>query len=303
MDAADRQAWWRSVRSAVVPNRLLSLILSSGAALVFAVFVFGTRGKYPDPDTAELLRTVSVGILAATVATVIDRQISLRTLEKQIHNSLLEAEGVKNSLVRLGVHGAFQVFDFGQPFREARRGEVVSWLDTYCPRQNELMDDLVAAVDRGVHVRMLIIDPTCASAAFRDVELVGSFDTGEGWKTGLEAFIQKMTAAAQRGNGHFEIRFYNDLPCVPMYLIGRASSARVGYFSLFLTRPSAHFPHLELRSGEWLVDMVAYFEAKWTRHAGRAITVARHDDPYRRVWARGFRRPRHEPVSGTGSGR
>ncbi|GAA3344842.1 hypothetical protein GCM10020358_49700 [Amorphoplanes nipponensis] len=283
------------MRRALVPNRLLGLILVSGAALLFAVFVFGTRGKYPDPDTAELLRTVSVGILAAAVATVIDRQISLGALEKQIYDSLLEAEGVKSSLARLGVHGAHHVFDFGRPFREAHKGEVVSWLDTYCPRQNELIDDLVAAVDRGVHVRMLIIDPRCATAGHRDAELVGSLDTGEGWKAGLEAFIHKMTAAASRGHGRFEIRFYDDLPCVPMYLVGRGSAARVGYFSLFLTRPSAHFPHLELRSGAWLVDMAAYFEAKWSRHADRAITAGRPVDPYRN-WVPGRRKPRNDPV-------
>jgi hypothetical protein len=150
-------------------------------------------------------------------------------------------------------------------FREARRGETVSWLDTYCPRQNEFIDDVIDALRRGVQVRMLIIDPSCDNAAFRNQELESTFDTGGGWTGGLDAFISKMSAVAGRGYGKFEIRYYRDLPCVPMYLVGKLPSARKGYFSIFLVRATAGCQHLELTRGEWLTDMAKYFSSKWER--------------------------------------
>lgn len=42
--------------------------------------------------------------------------------------------------------------------------------------------------------------------------------------------------------------------------------------------------------------MAAYFEAKWLRHLHRGGGAVPHDDPYRRNWARGFRKPRPDPA-------
>lgn len=254
-----------SLRSLIVPNPLLGLVLLAMTSLIFAVFVFGERGKYYDADVADILRTIGIGALAAAVTTIVDRHLSARDLENRIRESFREAAGVASALTSLGVYTAHAKFDFGLAFRDARKGETVSWLDTYCPRQNELVADFEAALERGVHVRMLIIDPASDNARFRDQELQSTTDTGGGWAAGLAVFIAKMKTIADRGPGRFEIRFYKDLPCVPMYLVGKVPIARKGYFSVFLVRATADCQHLELHRGEWLDDMAQYFEVKWTR--------------------------------------
>ncbi|GAB1821041.1 hypothetical protein [Herbidospora sp. RD11066] len=263
-DESER-SMWTSAKLLIRPNPLLALVLASLVLLFLAVFVFGGSGKYPSADAAEILRTLSVGVLAAVVATIIDRAITFRNLDERLRQSVREATSTASSLSLLGIRNAHPSFDFKMIFKEARRGETISWLDTYCPRQNEFIDDLMGALRRGVSVRMLVIDPTCENARFRDQELEGTIDTGEAWTAGLEAFIRKMEAISTRDLGRFEIRYYRDLPCIPMYLIGKPLAPRRGYFSIFLTRATAHCQHLELRGGEWLHDMANYFEKKWTR--------------------------------------
>lgn len=257
----------RIFKAILASSSLVTLIFIGIIFLIFSIFVFGSNGSYNNAKVSDLLNTIGIGILAALVTTVVDRSISARDIEMRITKNFREAAGVATSLTNLGIERAQDKMDFGLIFREARRGETVSWLDTYCPRQNEFIDDVVNALKRGVKVRMLIIDPACDNAHYRDQELESTVDTGGGWTGGLEAFISKMNSVVERGYGTFEIRYYRDLPCVPMYLVGRAPTARKGYFSIFLVRATAGCQHLELGRGEWLSDMAKYFESKWTRQA------------------------------------
>lgn len=266
-DYDEKQSFWKVLKPIVSASSIVSIIFVSIIILIFSVFVFGDRGSYSNANVAELLSTIGIGVLSAIVATVIDRSVSARDLESRITRNFREAAGVASSLIKLGVQTAHAEFDFGRIFKEARRGETVSWLDTYCPRQNEFIDDVIDALRRGVQVRMLIVDPNCDNARFRNQELESTFDTGGGWTGGLDAFISKMSAVAGRGYGKFEIRYYRDLPCVPMYLVGKSPTARKGYFSIFLVRATAGCQHLELTRGDWLTDMARYFESKWERQA------------------------------------
>jgi hypothetical protein len=267
------RSFWKVLRSILASSSLVSLIFIGVIFLIFSVFVFGSHGSHSNSNAADLFSTIGIGILAALVTTVVDRSISERNLESRITRNFRDAADIAESLTRLGIQRAHAKFDFGCIFREARRGETVSWLDTYCPRQNEFIDDVIGALRRGVKVRMLIIDSNCDNSHFRNQELESTVDTGGGWVGGLESFISKMNAIAVRGYGTFDIRYYDDLPCVPMYLVGKAPSARKAYFSIFLVRATAGCQHLELTRGEWLVDMIKYFESKWERHAKDVVQV------------------------------
>jgi hypothetical protein len=266
-----------TVSEAIKPNPVLVLFIFAVAFVLAAIFIYGTRGKYPNPDVSDLLRTIGVGVLAAAVAMILDRQILFREIREQIRDTFREMAGVTDSLHRLGIAGAHNRLDFGLPFREAQRGETVCWLDTYCPEKSAFIGDIYDAIKRGVEVRMMIIDPGSANARFRNLELKRSFETGDGWIAGLNSFIKTMSAAARKGGGGFEIRFYDDLPCVPMYLVGEWPACRKGYFSIFLDQPTAYCQHLELGPGEWLAGMSAYFEEKWIRNATNAINQLPRD--------------------------
>jgi hypothetical protein len=190
------------IRSAITPQPLVALVFCAVVFLIFAIFVFGARGKYPDVDISDFLRTLAVGALAAAITTIIDRQVTFRHLSRSIESSLRSAAGVARSIDELGIQAVHKRFDYGLIFREARRGETVSWLDTYCPRQNEFVDDIIDCLQRSVHVRMLTIEPGCQNERFRNLELESTVDTGGGWDAGLAAFISKMKAISAKEGGN-----------------------------------------------------------------------------------------------------
>lgn len=259
----------KTLKTLLIPNPVIVLGISSVVAILIAVLVFGKDGMVPDSDVEDIVKTIGVGIIAAMVATIIDRVHFFNDIEERIGNSFREANGVATSLTMLGIYTAHPRFDFSTIFREARKGETVSWLDTYCPVDNVFLEELERAFSRGVHVRMLIIHPDSETSRFRSIEMAGSLETGEAYKSGLQSFILKMKKLADRSGGNLQIRFYRDLPCVPMYLVGKSPAVRKGYFSLFLVRPTASCQHIELSAGEWLTDMAKYFQAKWDRQEAK----------------------------------
>jgi hypothetical protein len=64
------------------------------------------------------------------------------------------------------------------------------------------------------------------------------------------------------------IRVYDDLPCIPMYIISRGGKAVTAYTSFFLTEPTAYFVHLEWQNAPkgLLPFMKSYFDQKWDAH-------------------------------------
>ena len=265
IESKSEQAIMKTFREVFKPNTVNLLFFFAVILVILAIFVFGPKGRHPNADWEDIIRSVGVAVIAAMVTSIVDRQYFLRHIEEQISIDFREAAGVAKSLTDLGVYTAHTSFEFSRIFREANKGETVSWLDTYCPLQNAFLNELEAASSRGVHVRMLIIDPKSENSKFRSQEMASSSETGMAYESGLQGFILRMTAIAEKSGGTFEIRFYRDLPCVPMYLVGEAPSARKGYFSLFLARPTANCQHVELLPGEWLADMARYFQEKWDR--------------------------------------
>lgn len=219
----------------------------------------------------------AIGSIAAGVTTIVDRSISFKDFYARLESSLRQAAGIAPSLEVLGVRAAhLHPFDFAQIFREAEAGETIDWLDTYCPRQNQFLQDVEDCVRRGVHVRMLVIEAGCANANFRSEDLKPTPESGPEFAGGLAEFKRRMdrVAAEIKGSaGTFDILTYSDLLGVPMYLIRNEKKvARKAYFSLYLSRATGYCSHLELSNGEWLTYMSEYFNAKWER---QSILLAR----------------------------
>ncbi|HEY4362682.1 MAG TPA: hypothetical protein VGN17_17065 [Bryobacteraceae bacterium] len=253
------------IRATLIPNPVLSLLIVGVMLIVVAVFAYGEHGGRPSPMISDVLRTVGIGAIAAAVTGIIDHNLLFKNFESRIRESLQEARDMAEGLRRLGVQNTYKPFFFSQIFAEAQKGESVRWLDTYCPLQNEFLSEVEAALARKVSIRMLVIQPNCANAKNRSLELADTPDTGKAFDASLRAFITKMESLADKSGGRFQIRFYEDLPCVPMYLIDKNNHTRKGFFSIFLSDATAHCTHMELSDGEWLQNMASYFDAKWER--------------------------------------
>lgn len=265
---SSRRWLWSELR----PNPVLALAIIAILILVLAVFVFGEHGKYTNIEVSDVLRTIAIGGIAAAITTIVDRSISFKDFYVRLESSLRQAAGIAPSLDALGVRAAhLHPFDFGQIFREVEAGETIDWLDTYCPRQNQFLQDIEDCVRRGVHVRMLVIEAGCINAKLRSEELKSRAEGGKEFDGGLAEFRRRMDRVSEEVKGSagtFAVLTYSDLLGVPMYLIrDEKKVVRKAYFSLYLSRATGYCSHLELSKGEWLTYMSEYFDEKWTRQS------------------------------------
>jgi hypothetical protein len=153
-------------------------------------------------------------------------------------------------------------------FDDLGEGDELLWLDTYSPDLMLFMPDLRAALERGANIRILAITPEADTAKMRAKEIADVGYDVTRFADGAREFLGVVSTATKgldEAPGRLEIRCYEDLPCVPMYLrlhAGRPVSGVTGYF---LAEPSFNAVHIRWSDAPdgILASFFRYFERKW----------------------------------------
>jgi hypothetical protein len=189
-----------------------------------------------------------------------------RYLVDLIERSLI-ADAPKFGLVRF--HGRF---NFGSLFDDLEPGDELLWFDTYCPDQPNYLAQLRSAVHRGASVKLLAVTPDSQVARLRakEIDPVRGFSVKrfqDEARGNLETLRDALACEDAKVRERVQVRLYDDLPCVPMYIRVHAGRPHTAIQSFFLRNPSFDRPHLEWRaaSGGTLYDLYDYFVAKWEK--------------------------------------
>jgi hypothetical protein len=249
------------LRDSFLPKGPQVVVVLAIASLAVAVIFRPQAGGLAVTFFFPLSLAVFIGCLSALITTIIDRQYVLGTFT----STVAEAIDQDRSISRYGLVCAHDRLDFRELWKALEINDELCWLDTYCPLTNDFLVELKGALERHVRVKMLVIDPQCQNAAYRSVELERTTETGDSWRTGLADFTTRMQKLQRQYSPNFDLRHYDDLPGLPMYLIVRNNTPVRGYFSFFLSQGSAYLVHFELRGGDLLSEMYNYFISKWNR--------------------------------------
>lgn len=157
-------------------------------------------------------------------------------------------------------------------FSDLEADDELLWLDTYSPDLKSFLPDLCKAVRRGAHLRMLVIDPGAETAQLRAAEIVRVGYEAATFRNDTAAFSALLAEAEsdlEGAAGSLEVRWYSDLPCVPMYLRLRQGMAITGITGYFLSEPSFDTVHLRWSGtpNGMLPGFHGYFEQKWAQAA------------------------------------
>lgn len=178
-----------------------------------------------------------------------------------------------------GLRGFVHTPNLPDLFDRLEAGDELLWLDTYAPSLHLTMEKLNGAMDRGASVRMLALLPDSTVARFRGREIKQPGFSEERFLADLKLFVGEVScqASAHRDTGSLNVRLYEDLPCIPMYVHIRGGVPVRGLTSFFLARASESFAHIEWTIAEqgMLPHFVEYFENKWaSAHLPAAPTDA-----------------------------
>jgi len=226
----------------------------------------------------EPLKDLSLAAIAALTVAVIDHFVTIRQVAVEV------TEGIESRMVNVietfiggskdaGLVRVHPRLNFSDLFESLGPDDELLWLDTYFPGNAEFIGKIRPALERGAKTKMLIIDPRSENAALRADE-IRERDT---FAQDVEVFIRRVSSirCSLRKYGLKEetcqIMPYDDLPCMPLYIVTHKGVPVRGFSGFFLAEHSAFFAHLEWTfvQGGVLENMHEYFQQKWERNLQR----------------------------------
>lgn len=244
-----------------------------GAVILLLGLILLISSYVADGTTSSVLHESGL-VLVATILVTYCYEFLLRR-----HHAKVVCEIVANTVVpeapRYGLNRVIPRLDFKQVFDRLSKNDELLWLDTYCPEQFNFQRCMRQAIERGAKIRMMAIDPNCQNAQNRASEIDPSLGyTYDAFRMEAIANIQHLADSLRSLDvksregvdvASLRLRFYTDLPCVPMYLVLHKGWPVRGYTGFYLGDPSFEMPHLEWSRGaeSILKSFADYFERKW----------------------------------------
>jgi len=262
-------------------DRVLLTVLVLGILALIGVVLLVLSETYVSSDPWKTLLNVLGGFLAISVMASFLYSVVLQPQEQEVRAAELRRlldEKIDPLLHRQNAHGlaGFQsALAISKLFDDLNPGQTLWWLDTYAPGPQLWVPHLRDALVRGARIKMLVINPDCPNARNRASEL-GSGYKPERFKSEANLMIRDLLDVQVSGNNSkaLELRWYEDLPCAPIYIIARGKDPVVGYTSFFLGKPTGvDFPHLRWEPAEHgFLDMfMRYVEEKWERNGNNQM--------------------------------
>ncbi len=263
------------------PDQTIGLLAWKKWSLASAVFVGGYIVYYLTINQhsflPELLHHVGLFLAAVVAVHFIYELLVKRDEQAAMRREVSEAvattiNAFMPSFERWGFQGFEQDLDFKEIFEKLHAGDELLWLDTYAPSRSIMVNHLTAALARGAKIRMLAISPDSYTARCRAREIRQPGFTEQTFLDDLGSFINALCVELEQGR-ELELRLYDDLPCVPMYIHIRRGVPIRGFTSYFLSHASENFAHAKwgFTDDGMLNHFSEYFESKWVNAKPRDL--------------------------------
>jgi hypothetical protein len=167
--------------------------------------------------------------------------------------------------------------DISNLLKSLRKDDTLWLLDTYAKSYEDWRGDLKLALERGAKANLLVLHPHSSIAQMRALEIAQETSFIQDFVHNVEAFKNKLDRlsatldAEHRKN--LSIRFYDSLPCAPMYIVERGERCERAFTSYFLLKPTDYnFPHFEWvdahegtggLADSFGMQLLAYVKNKW----------------------------------------
>lgn len=213
-----------------------------------------------------------------------------RFFEKENIKSFVESvsqlfdQKIDDQLIKAREFGLDRIeesLSFEKLFKELKKDDTLWWLDTFCPGEIQWIKHFKNAIQSGVKIKMLIMDPNSSLCEMRAKELGEPFsteddDTELNFTKQLKGFLQTFFDLEKKSTGHLNIVLYNDLLGVPCYVVERNNQPIYTYSSMYLTKPTGlGFPHFRWNKTANKDDMCdilfSYVKEKYNRHCETGV--------------------------------
>jgi len=212
---------------------------------------------------------IAYGVLSVTLGYFTKKNL-LAAFSGKIQESLeSHFDRSLNGGIRHGFYGFNDKFDLHELLEHAERDDVVYWLDTYNTDFATNWTSIIKSkIEKGVKFKFLALDPDSESAKLRAEEIGGRFESS--FKPELEIFIKDLLFLSLEANkkkkGAVEIRLYDGLLGIPVYILTRRDGSKYAMSSFYLREATAvNVPHIlwNQRQKGVIDRFLNYFDYKW----------------------------------------
>ena len=258
----------RESKGYAIATTLISFL--AGIAIIF--WSINIETNYP--DSSKFLKTVGSFLTISVVISILysifikpsedaSRKDELSNLLDKKINEIVTDKG------KYGLSGIKKNIDFKALFSALSKNQTLWWLDTYPLGVGMWTEELKGALERGANIKMLVLSPQSENVTHRANELGNEFSPIQ-FKTDLERFLNLLKSIDQNElAGTLEVRTYDELIGLPLYIVSEKRKPVVGYSGFFLCAPTAAgSPHIKWENGNTpiLSSMASYIESKWDRN-------------------------------------
>lgn len=185
---------------------------------------------------------------------------------------------VNNVFPNMVDYGLSEIHGFSLPkfLNDAKIGDSIYCLDTYCPQSDDIIDSLIDAIERGVNIKILSIsvEDNFANATHRanefgdDPTRKGAINQMTSWHEALnnmnrDRLEEKFKTKPYMGS--LEVSYYDDLLGMPMYIHIRDKKPISAYTGFYLNESASKSLYLKWKPStkNFIEKFVIYFDKKW----------------------------------------
>ncbi|GMG84964.1 hypothetical protein LNKW23_41800 [Paralimibaculum aggregatum] len=268
--------------------------------LLFTAFQYYVSSWSPYAGTilTKLTDALFISVIIAIFVTVGERLYEKTNIAYYLRRELSgferkfsdRIENLILSRFSLGLQQVIEKIDDGEIICDSSNKSVM-WMNTKFNELEVSQEHIRTALLKGTNVRVLLMHKDNPCSEFRGKDSCRNPDDPESIKNAVEDYrrslktsqisminfykdMQKLRNAIDQSKdknkkplGSFELRFYMDLPSVPMIVVERGERHESVYTGFYLNRFSSAMPYIEWGSSNpensFVDNLYDYFERKW----------------------------------------
>ncbi|MBI5214428.1 MAG: hypothetical protein HY960_01605 [Ignavibacteriae bacterium] len=270
-----------------------NVLLIAVSALVFIIFLLLSylfpRKRY------ERLHTLFIHLaftcIPAFLIGVVDRvyllEYFLEDTETLIKSRIVEPFGIyTGNLDKYGLKAMGPPLDFNKIFNDMEPGGTLLILDTVIPDIHKTFPSMRSAFDRGVKIKILVSHPDATITKLRAEEIGPEWDYNKSFRPAIYGYISHFQAIVaedkKKRTELLEIRYYEDLPGMPMYILDNPGDNNdYLHHGYFLSSASVELPDVEFTRTNTgvFIAFLEYFNEKWERNKENKIDLVKFSGP------------------------
>ena len=257
--------------------------------VAFAIILYGNENSIvlkKDSFGYQLINAIWISILIALFVIIGERTFEKKSIIEEIADIVAEnrvdvkkdIENVFQTSVRYGMKEIQNNIDDCAIIKDPENKNIMI-MNTKYNRRGNMIVSIEEAMRNGASVKLLLMHKNNECAHFRGKDSCDDHENAEHVENRKKSYLEEVSTnfdimldfykrvrADSEISDRLELRFYKDIPSIPIIILEKGKRYEEAYSGFYLTRYSSGNPYIRWTSGDgdaFIDRLYEYFERKW----------------------------------------